>query len=423
MPGTLILETSNTPLLLAERNGRFRECSFQTGTRGSGLSQRVSPLTRVGGLPLLLRAIHTARRAGFERFILVFGSEEEALRQAINGQKEGRNLAATLVWIDTHRLAKGDQETTIALCKTVAGAIFVAGPRTLFDHTALEEIERAAVKAPEAVWIPEGKAVLALFPKTFFEPVRLTEIVQAGIPKERIREISPCRGVCLEINDGTDVREAETRLLRNTGNALDGYLDRYLNRRLSEPITLLLLKTPLTPNQITLLTLLVGFASALLFFSPNYFLGLLGALVFLFSSVLDCCDGAVARLKFMESRLGRWLDDTCDTLVFLALFLAIGWSHGTGDGTAWTTLAGALALGTTGSFLVVSYVSAKAMRRPSLDKIGRRIQTIAPRDFAAVLLAFALLGKLRWLIFGVAISANLFWVLFLGMILRNGSDD
>jgi phosphatidylglycerophosphate synthase len=144
----------------------------------------------------------------------------------------------------------------------------------------------------------------------------------------------------------------------------------------------------------------------------------LGASLYQFSSVLDCCDGAVARLKFRESSFGRWLDDTCDTVVFLALFLAIGWSQGAGGETRW-----ALALGTTGSFLVVSYVSTNARRSPAMARVDRRIGLIAPRDFSGILLLFALAGKLRWLIFGVAVSANLFWLLFLGMIVWEGSRD
>ncbi|HET6371550.1 MAG TPA: hypothetical protein VFG95_10155, partial [Nitrospiria bacterium] len=80
--------------------------------------------------------------------------------------------------------------------------------------------------------------------------------------------------------------------------------------------------------------------------------------------------------------------------------------------------------GTTGSFLVVSYVSSeKGSRTRGLEKVRRRVETIAPRDFSAILLLFALMGMLRWLILGVAVSSNLFWIFFLGMIVRSMSRE
>jgi phosphatidylglycerophosphate synthase len=385
-------------------------------------SFKASPLTRVGGLPLFLRALHAAHRAGIEHWIVVSGREREDLLEAIEKAK-AQGLLSKIIWIDADLLVEEDPRTVKTLYRAVTGRVLIAGPTALFDQTAVEELTKAAFRAPDAAWVFSGAAGLAILPASLSEGERLVEILRAGIPKEIIREAPVTRGTCLKINEKKTVDEAEIRLLRNTGNALDGYLDRHVNRKLSEPISRLFLRTDITPNGITLLTFFAGLLSALLFLFPGYLLGLLGTALYQFSSVLDCCDGAVARLKFKESSFGRWLDDTCDTVVFLALFLAIGWSHGTGAGGGWGTLAGTLALGTTGSFLVVSYVSVNARRSPAMARVDRRIGMIAPRDFSGVLLLFALAGKLRWLIFGVAVSANLFWLLFLGMILWESSRD
>jgi hypothetical protein len=49
-----------------------------------------------------------------------------------------------------------------------------------------------------------------------------------------------------------------------------------------------------------------------------------GALLAQGAAVLDCCDGEVARAKFLQSRAGYWLDVVSDTVVHIALFLGIG---------------------------------------------------------------------------------------------------
>jgi phosphatidylglycerophosphate synthase len=376
-------------------------------------------LTRVAGLPLFLRALCTARQIGVQRYILVADREEQdPMRRNLRSAREGAGLSPKILWVDLGRFSEGNPAVLRSLCEATSGPVWVAQPRTLFDRAALEEIENASIGAPGAVLTPGREAPpLAYFPQSFFRMERLELALKNGIPSDAIQTVALEKGICLSLDGMDEIKEAERRLLRNTGNALDGYVDRYFNRRLSEPLTRLFLKTPLSPNGITLLTLLAGLIAAALFLPGGYLTGLAGAILYQFSSVLDCCDGAVARLKFRTTSFGRWLDDVCDTLVFLALFLAIGWAYGTAGGAGWKPLAGSLALGTTGSFLVVSYVSSgKGGRTRAMEKVRRRVETIAPRDFSAILLFFALMGKLRWLIFGVAISANLFWIFFLGMI-------
>jgi phosphatidylglycerophosphate synthase len=50
---------------------------------------------------------------------------------------------------------------------------------------------------------------------------------------------------------------------------------------------------------------------------------LAGAIFSLSASILDGCDGEVARLKLMESDFGCWLETVCDYLYYLFLFVGI----------------------------------------------------------------------------------------------------
>jgi phosphatidylglycerophosphate synthase len=58
----------------------------------------------------------------------------------------------------------------------------------------------------------------------------------------------------------------------------------------------------------TLVSLAVGLVGAPFFLSETWGYQLTGALLFLAHSILDGCDGELARLKFLESRTGALLD-------------------------------------------------------------------------------------------------------------------
>ena len=96
-----------------------------------------------------------------------------------------------------------------------------------------------------------------------------------------------------------------------------------LNRVFSGPLTRVLLKTSLTPNQITLLSLGFGLLTGYLFSRGGYFFSLTAAGCYQMAVVLDNCDGEVARAKNMRSKFGGWLDIVCDILTDIALFLGV----------------------------------------------------------------------------------------------------
>jgi len=106
------------------------------------------------------------------------------------------------------------------------------------------------------------------------------------------------------------------------GKATDGLVAKYINRRLSNPITLVIAKhgVPLTPNQVSLLSFLIGLIS-----TASYILKqpvLAGVLVEL-SSIIDGVDGELARLLKMESRKGAFLDAILDRFVDISVIIGL----------------------------------------------------------------------------------------------------
>lgn len=75
------------------------------------------------------------------------------------------------------------------------------------------------------------------------------------------------------------------------------------------PIGQALAKTGITPNMITIFTLLVALITAYLFYLGNLLIGLV---VMILTVVLDMFDGAVARARGLSSPFGATLDHTLD---------------------------------------------------------------------------------------------------------------
>lgn len=70
----------------------------------------------------------------------------------------------------------------------------------------------------------------------------------------------------------------------------------------------LFLYTPITPNQITLLWIVIQIISALFLISGEYIITLVALLIFQSMFILDCSDGIVARYKKQYSLNGIYLD-------------------------------------------------------------------------------------------------------------------
>lgn len=81
---------------------------------------------------------------------------------------------------------------------------------------------------------------------------------------------------------------------------------------------------PVTPNQVTGLSLLAGLASAWCFSTGRGPAIAWGGILYLVANILDCSDGQLARLKGNGTPLGRVVDGMADYVSSLAVFLAIG---------------------------------------------------------------------------------------------------
>lgn len=108
----------------------------------------------------------------------------------------------------------------------------------------------------------------------------------------------------------------------------------WVHRPLAYGLVALLYRSPVTPNQITLLATLAGLASGACFILGERSLMVWGGALLWASSILDGADGILARAQNRFTALGRALDGTADAVVAIATVLpafyhlyAIGYSR------------------------------------------------------------------------------------------------
>jgi len=101
------------------------------------------------------------------------------------------------------------------------------------------------------------------------------------------------------------------------------------DQRLANLLVRPLVGTPISPNALTALSLILGLAAAWLFATgqPAW-----GGTVFALASFSDHADGELARMAGKTSRFGHYFDRVVASINYTAVFLGMGLGSGTGWG-------------------------------------------------------------------------------------------
>ena len=210
------------------------------------------------------------------------------------------------------------------------------------------------------------------------------------------------------ITDATSARKAERRLWASLTSSADGIVDRFLYRPLGRCLSKILIRAPFSPNQVSIVSMLVGIFSAW-FFARGYFIS--GALLLQLSASVDCVDGDLARALYKESRLGKWLDLVGDQFVHVAVFAGIGFGLAASDPASPALALGISAvLGTIISFAMI----VRLMQRKNGDRsstLEKLIDAATNRDFSLLVLLLAVVGRLDLFLWMAGIGVHLFWII------------
>lgn len=207
-----------------------------------------------------------------------------------------------------------------------------------------------------------------------------------------------------------DRDEAELRLARSLKEETeqkDAWLAKLLDRNLSWRISYRLARTAISPNQVTIVNTLLGLACGWMFSIPDYWWRLAAAVLFVVSITIDGIDGELARLQMSETEFGGRLDLVTDNIVHVAIFLGIyvGCYREAGDARLFY-LAVLFLLGFGATVIVVH--RALSVSGEHTEQWLRRVEQMSGRDFAYLLLLFALFNRLEYFAWGTAIGVWIF---------------
>jgi 1L-myo-inositol 1-phosphate cytidylyltransferase / CDP-L-myo-inositol myo-inositolphosphotransferase len=362
------------------------------------------------GLSLIQRTVLAARRAGYGQ-VLLLGSKASGTAGAAP-IADWRSLAATL---------------------SPGKAPLIIAPAAVLAETGwLERL--ASAKIEPAAWAAIPNRIVML--SAAFASAAADALAGDGgardlsaVEDQLARFFGPPAPLPAGIDPmvveaSTDVGLAERRLLSALVKDTDGFMARHVERPISLQISRCLAGTAITPNQMSLISIAVGICGGPFFLSPRPLMQTIGALLFLAHSILDGCDGELARLKFQQSRFGGVLDFWGDNVVHIVIFgcMAVGWSLSAG--AIWPLALGAAAiLGTLGS---AGFVYWRLMRlkddggalftsvsaspeRP----LSRLLDAASRRDFIYLVILLALFGKSSWFLVMAGIGAPVYFFLVL----------
>ncbi len=367
------------------------------GSRLAGLDRPPKPLAPLLGLSLAERALVTCAETGVGRFVVVVGHRADEVRAHFEGIARRRRLEVEFEVASEWRLGNG--ESALAAASSAGESPFFL---SMVDHLVDASIYRRLLGEPPG----EGEICLAVdrdrdgvfdvadVTKVSLSDGRITEIRKdldhwdgadtgvflctgalfdglararesgrhtlsdgvAELAKEgAARAVDVTGESWLDLDTPAAMKEGRRRLLSTLGKGRDdGYISTLINRRASAPLSALLSRTALSPDFITVLSFLGCLAGAGLLSIGQYATGLMGGILIQVASILDGCDGEIARLKRIGTARGAWLDTVLDRYGDLAIVVAITLAHSRLHPGSLTWVGGMVAAA---GFILASYVT------------------------------------------------------------------
>ncbi len=298
--------------------------------------------TRVGGLSLLQRHLRGLRQAGIADVAL--SARRQVLDEvaAATAGHVPRGVRFSLIPSPDDPSSSPRTETTDGHAAGESARVLEQQADAVIDPRLLAQLVRSAstcpadvvcldsggggnspdAKSPYTAGVPDRDEARAVDDETPRPMVSVGVVVRGNTPGAPVL-LDVGRYYWQRIQSPSDARIATRKILLSTMKPTDGFFAR-TNRRVSLPITRLLLDTPVTPNLVTVSNLLWALLTGWLFSRGQHVTFVLGSLLAWFSSMLDGVDGELARARFQTSAFGHWLEMVCDYAFYIALFLGLG---------------------------------------------------------------------------------------------------
>ena len=327
---------------------------------------------KVAGVPLITRTIRTVKQAGVDQFVIVTGGRGNETKRAIEAELQD----VAVDWVHNDEWWKSDLVALLKAKDRINRNAVVLKADSIFEPSMLAALGGDNI---------EGKAAVLCVDKKLDSIAFLEGATKVKIDQDKISDIdknlqdfdavstgmflcspdfletldSEIKGENYSLSDGikslaqdgevgfldiedrfwmrvSDEKTAKQakKLLfkREAIKPTSGFIEKF-DRRLSVPISKLLVHTGITPNQITIIILLIRILSVIFIYRMQHTYVALGGVLWQFAFIMDLCDGEVARVKLLASKFGAWVDTICDHIANFVLFFVglLGLYNKTGE--------------------------------------------------------------------------------------------
>lgn len=265
------------------------------------------------GLPLALRTALRLGELGVSEIVLCGPGSERALA-LFRGDR--RLKTAVALW------TPGAAPITPSLAASGAAPQLVLLADAFVSSSALSHLPIGCALAD-----PGGHPIAALVLAPDSDPARL-------MASATVTPLSPGQ-LALRMTDPASRSQIDRQLFADLIKPSDGPVSRHFNRHISRAVTRLVLPLGMTPNAMTVVVAITGILAAVSASFATYGMHVLGAALFQLHSILDGCDGELARLTHTHGKHGALIDSLVDDLCNLFFFVGLSFGVARSLGVDW----------------------------------------------------------------------------------------
>lgn len=316
------------------------------------------------GLKIIERVILTAKETGISEFVIVIGYEGKSIKALL---RDGEKYGVSISYVENKNWEKANGISVLKAKRFFTEHFVLLMSDHIFSSNTLRRIQRLHLKADESVLavdknlssvndvgdttkvVVKDNRVVSLnknlsdyngfdtgmfvcSPSIFKALERstrqnknsLSDGMRILVKERKLRAFNIQGNFWADCDTYKDLKFAEKKLIKSLTKPQDGIVSKNFNRKISGLITkLFLIKTPITPNIITFSTLILVIPTFLLLAKGVYPWIFLGGLLIQFLSILDGCDGEIARLKFLKTKWGAFFDTVIDRYVDIIIIFGM----------------------------------------------------------------------------------------------------
>jgi CDP-L-myo-inositol myo-inositolphosphotransferase len=346
------------------------KCLIIAAGQGTRLKKKgeVKPLVSLLGVPLIERVIRSAIEGGATEFYVVTGYQEILITNFLKSLEERLQISLTLIHNDEWQAENG---LSVLKARDRINDQFLL---LMADHLFDPDIIRSLLDHP----LNEGDVLLAVDTDTQNSLVDMEDVTKVHIQNGKILNIGktidefngfdtgcflcttaifeaieeaqnihhdttlsgairvlgerqhakavPTQKFWIDVDDDQAFGKAERYLMNLLkGKIHDGPISRLLNRPVSIRCSKILVNFNFTPNQISIFSFLLSLFAAAFFAMGEYRYLVFGGIMAQLASIIDGCDGEVARLKYLSSNYGGWFDAVLDRYADAFLLFGLTW--------------------------------------------------------------------------------------------------